>query len=170
MGVAGFLRCGCIHSAAWHRSGYSERQRRYGTEMTVGNGKTLATRRVIMLLDDDPGMRVSLRFLLEICGYTVADYADPAPLLHDLGAMAPACAIIDAHLSGADGVAVGRAALDLRPDLRIVLITGHVDRRILAAAAELGKAAVLEKPFSEAALLEAIGIGGAVAPEIPYTA
>lgn len=142
------------------------------TETSLADGRELASCRVIMLLDDDSGMRDSLRFLLGLSGYTVAAYADPAPLLRDLGAIDPACVIIDVHLAGADGIAVGRAALAMRPDLHMILITARADQRIRNAVVELGVAALLEKPFSEATLLAAIGQGSgdAAPPDVPRTA
>lgn len=134
----------------------------------MGHEKDLAPRHLIMLLDDDAGMRISLRFLLELCGYAVADYGEPARLLGDLADMAPACAIIDIHLPDTDGIAVGRAARGLLPDLAMILITGRVDQRIRDGAAELGAVALLEKPFADGVLLAAVrqAIGAPARPDM----
>lgn len=131
---------------------------------------------MIVLVDDDPGMRVSMRFLLESCGYEVAAYADPVAMFADLGADAPpwampTCAIIDVHLGNADGLAVGRALRGVRPDLSTIFVTGRADPRIRAGAAELGAVALLEKPFPDAALLDAVRLGLAgVARHLPTAA
>lgn len=114
---------------------------------------------MIVLIDDDPGMRVSMQFLLEACGYDVASYADPCGLLADLGAETPSCAIIDIHLARGDGLDACRSLRDRRPDLPTIFVTGRVDQRIRAGAAELGAVALLEKPFADEALLEAVRLG-----------
>lgn len=100
-----------------------------------------------------------MRFLLEACGYRVASYADPVGMFADLDVGAPACAIIDVHLADADGLAVGRTLRGARPDLPTIFVTGRADARIRAQAAELGAVAVLEKPFPDAALLDAVRLG-----------
>lgn len=114
---------------------------------------------MIVLLDDDPGMRSSLHFLLQAHGYGVTDYADPACLFGDLARTSPACAIIDIHLADTDGLVVGRSLHEIRPDLPVIFITGRADQRIRDGATNLGAVTLLEKPFTDAALLEAVQRG-----------
>lgn len=114
---------------------------------------------MIVLIDDDPGMRVSMQFLLEACGYDVASYADPSGLFADLKHETPSCAIIDIHLGRSDGITIGRTLRAMRPDLPTIFVTGRIDPRIRAGAAELGAVAVLEKPFADNALLDAVRAG-----------
>lgn len=114
---------------------------------------------MIVLLDDDPGMRVSMQFLLEACGYDVASYDEPSGLFAGLGRDTPACAIIDIHLAKACGLEIGQTLRAMRPDLPTIFVTGRADQRIRDGAAELGAVALLEKPFADDALLDAIRLG-----------
>lgn len=132
----------------------------------MGHDTDRMRQKTIILLDDDVGMRRSLCFLLEIHGYGVTTYADPAALLHDLATLLPTCAIVDIHLPGTDGLAIGQAMRDVHPGLSLIFITGRVDQRVRDGAADLGAVALLDKPFSDTALLDAVRRGVASAQQI----
>lgn len=115
------------------------------------DGKTIA------LVDDDMAVRESMRFLLEIAGHIINDYASAQDFLARCDLSRVAGLILDHHMPSMTG-------LELAADLRgkgcrfpILLITGSPSPAIVARAAELGIEKVLEKPPSESDLLGFVG-------------
>ena len=109
--------------------------------------------RKVAIVDDDAAVRDSLRFLLEVAGYPVAAFASGAELL-DTTPRPFFCLIVDQHMpqmSGLDLVARLRQEQETMP---ILLITGSPSPGIVARAAALGVAQVLEKPANDDALLD----------------
>ena len=113
---------------------------------------------VIAIVDDDPGVRDSLRFLLETAGHAVETYESGPRFLADADLSRLACLVLDQRMpqvAGLDMLAVLRErGVALPPTLLIVSTPGPgVSRR----AAELGVARVLEKPLARDDLLAEIG-------------
>ncbi len=104
----------------------------------------------IAVIDDDPGVLDSLRFLLEVAGHDVSGYRSAAAFLAD-GSPAADCLIVDQHMPQMTGLEL--VARLPAPRLPILLITGSCSPPIRARAAELGIALVLEKPPAEQELL-----------------
>jgi two-component system response regulator FixJ len=113
--------------------------------------------KVIVVLEDDSGMRGSLEFLLESQGFVVAGFASSDEMLARLDGLDIACAIFDVHLPGPDGIASyeGLKRRGLAPP--VIFITGQADDQIRGDARRLRAVALLEKPFSDEALLDAVG-------------
>lgn len=115
-------------------------------------------RRVIAIVDDDPGVRDSLRFLLETAGHAVETYESAPRFLEEADPSRLACLVLDQKMPRVAGLDLlaqlrGQGAA-LPPTLLIVSTPGPaVSRR----AAELGVARVLEKPLAHDDLLAEIG-------------
>ena len=115
---------------------------------------TEAERRTVAVVDDDQAVRDSLRFLLEVIGYTVEIFASAAEFLQ-ANVRHFACLILDHHMPNMTGLELARR---LRADgavIPILLITGSPSPTIAASAAELG-IEVLDKPPGEEALIHFI--------------
>jgi two-component system response regulator FixJ len=113
--------------------------------------------KVIVVVEDDPGMRSSLEFLLDSHGFSVAAFAAPDDMLKRLGAIDSGCAIFDVHLPGKDGLELYEEMKARGATLPAIFITGQIDDQIRANARRLRAIALLEKPFSDKALLDAVG-------------
>jgi len=111
----------------------------------------------ILVVEDDAGMRASLQFLLESYGFEVAAFAAPAELFAGFNGLKPACAVLDIHLPGTEGIEVYEALTKRFPDLKAVFITGQIDDQIRADAKRVRAVAILEKPFTDEALLDSVG-------------
>jgi two-component system response regulator FixJ len=105
------------------------------------------------IIDDDPAVLDSLRFLLEIAGHRVAIYPSAAAFLAD-GTTQPGCIIIDHHMPQMTGLELVACLRAQGVRTRIMLITGSSTPAIRARAAELGVTKVLEKPPDEDELLD----------------
>lgn len=112
--------------------------------------------KAILVVDDDSGMRASLHFLLASCGFEVLDFASPDELFTSLDGAQLDCAVFDVHLPGIDGIEAYRRLKALRPGLPAIFITGQVDDQMRAEAKDVDAVALLEKPFSDDVLLDAV--------------
>ena len=68
----------------------------------------------------------------------------------------PDVVVTDLRLPGADGLTVTRHARRQVPPIPVILITGYDSPQARRAASESGVDVYLTKPFSNAALVEAI--------------
>jgi two-component system, LuxR family, response regulator FixJ len=115
---------------------------------------TKAERRAVAIVDDDYAVRDSLRFLLQIVGYTTETFASAAEFLQ-ANVRHFACLILDHHMPNMSGLELAER---LRADgavIPILLITGSPSLPITGRATELG-ISVLDKPPSEEVLIDFI--------------
>ena len=114
------------------------------------------THKVIVVVEDDEGMRSSLEFLLDSHGFRVAAFPRSEDMLAKLPQLDTGCAILDIHLPGKDGLAVYEQTALQRQSVPAIFITGQIDDRIRAESKRLKAVALLEKPFSEELLIQAV--------------
>jgi two-component system, LuxR family, response regulator FixJ len=109
----------------------------------------------IVLVDSDPGIRASLKFSLELEGFTVEAFESGESLVDLPDLPDAACLVLDYRLPGMDGLTL-LALLRRRGAAQpAVLITGLASRAVRARAAEAG-AIIIEKPLLCDALSAAI--------------
>jgi two-component system, LuxR family, response regulator FixJ len=109
---------------------------------------------VIAVVDDDDAVRESLAFLLTVSGHAVAVYASAADFLAhcDLGDVAGL--ILDHHMPQQTGLELLARLREDGRNLPVLLVTGSPSPEIVARAGALGVDRVLEKPVSDAGLME----------------
>src|SRR5260370_35138553 len=93
---------------------------------------------VVGVVDDDPAVRNSLKFSLEIEGYVVRAYGDAKALLNEIELSRFNCLVVDQNMPGTSG-------LDLVAELRrrgilvpVILITSQPPKVLVARAGEAG--------------------------------
>jgi len=114
------------------------------------------SRPVILLVDDDPGIRTALRPVLEGAGFRVQQAVDGSDALDRL-AEEPDIALVlsDIAMPRVDGLALYGALCCDRPNLPVILMTG--DPAAAQDAADLDPSAqVLRKPLDTSALVASI--------------
>ena len=109
----------------------------------------------VLVVDDDPAVRNSLKFMLRIEGFDVRIYRDAAELLRDGDLPGNACLVIDHVLPGMSG-------LDLVTEMRArmlsvptILVTTHPTDALCKRARSLDVSIIL-KPLLDDVLLQAI--------------
>jgi two-component system response regulator FixJ len=115
---------------------------------------TEAKRRTVAIVDDDHAVLDSLRFLLEVVGYTVEIFASGAEFLQ-ANVNHFACLILDHHMPNMTGLELAERLRADGAGIPILLITGSPSPTITGKAAEVG-IQVLDKPPSEDALIDFI--------------
>lgn len=111
---------------------------------------------VVLLVDDDAAVRAALKFSLEVEGFKVRLFAGPESLLTEQDLPKTGCIVIDYRMPVVDGLELVTRLRERGIDLPILMISGRVNADLRARAAQLGVRAVLEKPLSDAALVESI--------------
>jgi len=111
----------------------------------------------IAVVDDDPRILRSLQDLLESADHTVLGFASAAAMLES-GCMARIdCVVSDIDMPVMDGFALSQAVHETRPELPIVLITGHPEMLDQLPSIDARHHLVFKKPFDGQELLTAIG-------------
>ena len=109
------------------------------------------------MVDDEASVRTALGRLLRLADYEVAAFGSGEDFLASLATRRPDCAILDVHMPGLSGFDVQARLCAAHSDVPVVFITASddlaLDQKVLAA----GAATLLRKPFSNDALLAAVG-------------
>lgn len=111
----------------------------------------------ILVIDDEPDHRTTLRGILERTAAVVETYGEPAEALAAVEREPFDVAICDLRLPGADGLEVMAELLARQPRLPVVILTAYPTSASCAEALQRGAAAYLEKPFAPEALRALIG-------------
>ena len=114
---------------------------------------TEAERRIVAIVDNDHAVRESIRFLLEVTGYTVETFASAGEFLR-ANLERFVCLILDHLMPRMTGLELVEKLRAYGSTIPVLLITGSPSPIIVARAAELGINQVLEKPFDDKDLLD----------------
>jgi two-component system response regulator FixJ len=115
-----------------------------------------AAEHVVLVIDDDPAVRSSLKFSLEVEGFTVRVYSGAHELLSDDAALpAKSCLLIDYYMPTMNGLELLARLRDRGVSIPAVVITGHPNRKLRERIAAAG-VPLLEKPFLGNILTERI--------------
>jgi FixJ family two-component response regulator len=113
----------------------------------------------ILVIDDDPALRVSVARLLRSVGLDAQVFASISDFLESDLPDGPACLVLDVRLPGQSGLDFQRELAAANRELPIIFITGHGDIPMSVQAMKGGAIEFLTKPFRDQELLEAIQLG-----------
>lgn len=111
------------------------------------------TKHKICVLDDDPAVRQSLRFLLETHGFKVRTFNAAVTLLTSIERDDVDCLVIDYRLPHMDGLDVAARLRQRQVAAPIVLMTGYPNQHMTEKAAAAGIDYILFKPDLENSLV-----------------
>ena len=114
----------------------------------------------IFVVDDDPAILHSMRFLLESEGHRVEAFASGDAVLQAFPGPSPAFVILDQVMPGMDGLEVFRRLRASGLATPAVLMTGHPDPGIRARARDAGLP-LIEKPLALDAFMTMLAAGEA---------
>lgn len=113
---------------------------------------------VVFVVDDDPSVRSSLKFLISTVGLKVETFDSADGFLHKQLPDAPSCLVLDVRLPGLSGLDFQRELAARNIHIPIIFITGHGDIPMSVCAMKAGAVEFLSKPFRDQDLLDAIRI------------
>jgi len=110
----------------------------------------------IFVVDDDEGVRNSLRFLLKSVGLTTRALGSATEFLDVYQPGQPGCLVLDVRMPGMSGLEL-QEQLNLRgATIPVIFITGHGDVPMAVEAMQHGAFDFLQKPFRDQDLIDRI--------------
>jgi two-component system, LuxR family, response regulator FixJ len=110
----------------------------------------------VFVVDDDEGVRNSLRFLLKSVGLSAHTLASAADFLATYRPREPGCLVLDVRMPGMSGLEL-QQQLNLRGAvIPVIFITGHGDIPMAVEAMQQGAFDFLQKPFRDQDLIDRI--------------
>ncbi len=110
----------------------------------------------VYIVDDDPAMRDSLRWLLDSVSLEVKTFSDAKEFLDAYVPQSPGCLVLDVRMPGMSGMELQERLTSDGVSLPVIFITGHGDVPMAVRALRNGAVDFIEKPFSDQALLDRI--------------
>ncbi len=102
----------------------------------------------ILIVDDEPGIRETLRGVLEDEGFEVETVESGEDCLKSVETKNFACVLLDVWLPGIDGLETLKKMRDGGNDAAVVMISGHGNIETAVNATKLGAFDFIEKPLS----------------------
>jgi FixJ family two-component response regulator len=112
---------------------------------------------IVQVVDDDAGLRRSLRFLLESVDWKVQLHASAEEFLEAVAnSTQPTCVLLDIRMPAMSGLELQQVLRQRGIDIPILFMTGHADVSMAVQAMKSGAADFIEKPFKDQVLLDAV--------------
>lgn len=103
---------------------------------------------LVLIVDDEEGIRESLSVILEDEGYRVASAGSGEDALVTLQKQFPDLIILDVWLPGMDGLQTLQEIAALKREVPVIMISGHGNIEVAVKATRMGAYDFLEKPLS----------------------
>lgn len=116
----------------------------------------MAKRSLVSVVDDDESVRESLPDLLRQLGFAAEAFSSAEAFLASEFVARTSCLILDIAMPGMSGPDLQRELTIRRRKIPIVFITANGDSAVRPRLLAEGAVECLFKPFSEAALLDAL--------------
>ena len=116
----------------------------------------MSSTHTVFVVDDDPAVRDSLKFMLESAGHHVEAYGSAGEMVDRAGRPVAGCLVADVRLPGMSGLDLIDKLNEAGTDLPVIVITGHGDVDAAVRALKSGAVDFIQKPFSNQSLLDRI--------------
>jgi len=103
---------------------------------------------LILVVDDEEGIRESLAGIFEDEGYAVLASSSGEEALKVIKEQSPDLILLDVWLTGMDGLETLKLMKEVKPDIPVIMISGHGNIELAVKATRMGAYDFLEKPLS----------------------
>ncbi|MGA8349953.1 MAG: response regulator [Isosphaeraceae bacterium] len=110
----------------------------------------------VYIVDDDPDMRDSLRWLLKTVGLRSVTFSSAGEFLQRFSGEGPACLVLDVRMPGTSGLDLFEEMNARGLRMPVLFITAYADVPMAVRAMKSGAVEFLEKPFNGQVLLEKV--------------
>ncbi len=110
----------------------------------------------ILIVDDEPDMRLAVRNVLKLRGHEVVEAGDGPTALEILSQENVDLMLLDIRLPGMDGIEVLEKAKAIKSSVPVVMITGYGHIQSAVNVMKFGASEYLQKPFENAQLVEMV--------------
>ena len=111
---------------------------------------------LVTVVDDDESVRESLPDLLRQFGFAAQAFSSAEAFLGSEAVSETSCLILDVAMAGMSGPDLQEELIRRQQEIPIVYITANGDKTVRPRLLAKGAVECLLKPFSEAALLDAL--------------
>lgn len=115
---------------------------------------------MLLIIDDDSGVRSSLSFMLKRAGYQVIAVTGPREAMEVVRSEAPSLILMDMNFtlstSGEEGLTLLKQVKVFRPDVPVILMTAWGSIQLAVQGMQAGAFDFITKPWDNAALLQRI--------------
>jgi FixJ family two-component response regulator len=110
----------------------------------------------VFIVDDDKGVRNSIRELLHSVGLEAEAFESAEAFLGAFDATRPGCLVLDVRMARMSGFALEARLAEIGARIPIVFISGHGDINMAVGAVKRGAVDFVPKPYHEQQLLDAV--------------
>jgi FixJ family two-component response regulator len=114
------------------------------------------TEPTVYIVDDDPDMRDSLRWLIKTVGLRAETFPSAAAFLRDFATGGPGCLILDVRMPGTSGLDLFEELVARGEGMPVIFITAYADVPMAVRAMKSGAVEFVEKPFNRQTLLDKV--------------
>ena len=115
---------------------------------------------MLLIIDDDSGVRSSLSFMLKRAGYQLIAVTGPREAMEVVRSEAPSLILMDMNFtlstSGEEGLTLLKQVKVFRPDVPVILMTAWGSIQLAVQGMQAGAFDFITKPWNNAALLQRI--------------
>jgi DNA-binding NtrC family response regulator len=130
----------------------------------------MTSRKKILVVEDDPGLAITVATALEAEGYAVSEAVSAEQAIERLGAEDFPVVLSDIYMERQTGLDVLNRAKALNPSCSVILMTGKGSLETVMEATRSGAFEYLPKPFSIDRLLETVKAAFRAAEDQPLPA
>lgn len=134
---------------------------------TLEPNAVAATLLPLLLVDDDAPFRQRLQLTLERRGFAVTGAGSVAEARRHANLLKPGHAVVDMRLDDGNGLDLVAELRALRPDIKIVVLTGYGNLATAVAAVKAGAVDYLAKPADPEDIVSALMAPPGSRPEAP---
>jgi DNA-binding NtrC family response regulator len=110
----------------------------------------------IVVVDDEPGIVRMCVQVLTSKGHTVNGFTSAEEALTHLASAPADVLVVDYKMPELTGLEFIRRAWEVRPGVRVVMITAHGTREVMTKATESGVQTIVLKPFTPSELADGV--------------
>ncbi len=116
----------------------------------------------VYIVDDDPDMRNSIKWLLESVNLTVCVFDSAEQFLAAYTGDTPGCLLLDVRMPGMGGLRLLENLRSTHPHLPVIMFTGYGDVDMAVRALKTGAFDFIEKTAAHQLILERVQLALAV--------
>jgi FixJ family two-component response regulator len=110
----------------------------------------------VFIVDDDSGVRSSIRVLMKSVGLPATPYPSAKEFLDNYSPHQPGCLVLDIRMPGMSGLELQEALNERGAVIPVIFISGHADIPMAVEAMRHGAFDFLPKPFRDQDLIDRI--------------
>jgi FixJ family two-component response regulator len=111
---------------------------------------------LIAIVDDDEAIRTSTQRLISSAGFRAEVFASAEDFLQSDQLRDTACLIVDVHMPRMSGLELQQLLTTVNWPIPVIIITAYGNEETRAQAMRAGAVDVLDKPFGDEVLLQAV--------------